>query len=53
VIAATLSLVLLLFQGENFVSSAVIGHVNTVDGVSAVATRVVIIAAPRETPTKA
>jgi hypothetical protein len=35
-----------LLQGANFVPAAVIGHVNTVDGVPAVATRVVVIAAP-------
>jgi hypothetical protein len=45
VISATLAVSLLL-QGANFVPAAVIGHVNTIDGVPAVATRVVVIAAP-------
>jgi len=45
VISSTLALSLLL-QGGNFVPAAVIGHVNTIDGIPAVATRVVVIAAP-------
>jgi len=45
-IAGILSL-LLLFQGETFVPAAVIGHINTLDGVPAVATRVALIAAPK------
>ena len=45
-IAGILALILLL-QGETFVPAAVIGHINTVDGVPAVATRVALIAAPK------
>lgn len=48
-IAVILALGLLLQEGT-FVSSAVIGHVNTVDGVPAVATRVAVIAAPKGNP---
>jgi hypothetical protein len=46
VIAATLALSLLL-QGADFSPAAVVGHLQTVDGVPAVATRVVAIAHPR------
>jgi len=48
VIAATLALSLLI-QGADFVPSAVVGNLQTVDGVPAVATRVVAIAHPKGT----